>query len=180
VVLARGVPGTVQIAQLPGDQVTVLKRTGSGFIAAGVHMPGGGRSAPVIFLSANGTGWARSGPSLAAGNGRALDIRLAAAAGRQILIAGDVATGSGRTATVRTGGAWLSDDGGRSWTAVTVPTGHGAQDQFSDAATTADGFLLVDQRPGRIRPRTDRSRLHRDPRGRAAHLMAAPHPVTLR
>ena len=45
--------------------------------------------------------------------------------------------------TVRTGGAWLSDDGGRSWTAVTVPAGHGAADQFSDAAATADGFLLV-------------------------------------
>ena len=131
------------LPQLPGDQVTVLKRTSSGFIAAGVHVPGGGRSAPVIFLSADGTSWARFGPSLTAGNGRALDIRLAAAKGRQILIAGDVATGSGRTATVRTGGAWLSDDGGRSWTAVTVPTGHGAQDQFSDAAATADGFLLV-------------------------------------
>ena len=67
--------------------------------------------------------------------------------GRLILIAGDVATpasgGSGRVVTVRTGGAWLSDDGGRSWTAVTVPAGHGAADQFSDAAATADGFLLV-------------------------------------
>jgi hypothetical protein len=52
-------------------------------------------------------------------------------------------TASRRVVPVRTGGAWLSDDGGRTWRAVTVPTGHGAQDQFSDAAVTADGFLLV-------------------------------------
>jgi len=135
------------LPQQAGDQVTVLKRTGSGFIAAGVNTPGGDQSTPVIFLSANGTSWERFGPRLAAGNGRALDIRLAAAMGHLILIAGDVATpasgGSGRVVTVRTGGAWLSDDGGRSWTAVTVPAGPGAADQFSDAAATADGFLLV-------------------------------------
>jgi hypothetical protein len=145
--LAWTLTSVAGLPQLAGDQVAVLKRTGSGFIAAGVNMPGEARSTPVIFLSAHGSSWERFGPRLPAGNGRALDIRLAAAMGRLILIAGDVATptggGSGRTATVRTGGAWLSDDGGRSWRAVTVPTGHGAQDQFSDAAATANGFLLV-------------------------------------
>ena len=146
------------LPQLPGDQVTVLKRTGSGFIAAGTNTiaagansPDGAEATPVIFLSSDGTGWRRLGADrlrLAAGSGRALDIRLAAATGRLILIAGDVATpvtsgGSRHVVTVRTGGAWLSDDGGSSWQAVTVPTGHGAQDQFSDAAATTDGFLLV-------------------------------------
>jgi len=136
------------LPQRAGDQVTVLKRTASGFIAAGANMPGGDQSTPVIFLSATGTSWTRSGRlHLAAGGGRALDIRLVAADGPLILIAGDVATAvtgrSGPAAAVRTGGAWLSGDGGNSWTPVTVPTGHGAQDQFSDAAATADGFLLV-------------------------------------
>ncbi|MGO8895510.1 MAG: hypothetical protein ACLQB1_38290 [Streptosporangiaceae bacterium] len=145
------------LPQLPGDQVTVLKRTGSGFIAAGTNTiaagtntPDGAEVTPVIFLSSDGTSWRRLGADrlrLAAGSGRALDIRLVAATGRLILIAGDVATpvtsGGSRHVTVRTGGAWLSDDGGSSWRAVTVPTGHGAQDQFSDAAATADGFLLV-------------------------------------
>ena len=143
------------LPQLPGDQVTVLKRTGRGFIAAGANTPDGdqAKGTPVIFLSSGGTGWRRLGADrlrLAAGSGRALDIRLAAATGHLILIAGDVATpttvtsgGSRHVVTVRTGGAWLSDDGGLSWRAVTVPTGHDAQDQFSDAAATSGGFLLV-------------------------------------
>ena len=41
----------------PGDDVTVLKRTGSGFLAAGANLPNGDRSSPVIFLS--GDGWRR-------------------------------------------------------------------------------------------------------------------------
>jgi len=139
------------LPQQAGDQVAVLKRTGSGFIAAGANMPGRDQATPVIFLSANGRKWQRLGAfgasgagrlQLAAGAGRALDVRLAATYGRLILIAGDVATAAGGS-LARTGGAWLSDDGGRSWTPVTVPTGHGAQDQFSDEAATADGFLLV-------------------------------------
>jgi len=148
------------LPQQAGDQVAVLKRTASGFIAAGANMPGRDQATPVIFLSTNGRNWQRfgafgaSGASgafgvfgarrlrLAAGAGRALDIRLAATYGRLILIAGDVATEAGGS-LARTGGAWLSHDGGRSWTPVTVPTGHGAQDQFSDEAATADGFLLV-------------------------------------
>jgi hypothetical protein len=146
---ARGLP------RLAGDRVTVLKRTSAGFIAAGANLPDGdqARATPVIFLSASGIGWHRLGAGqlrLAAGQGRALDIRLAAADGNRILIAGDVATpttaGTGtsrHTVIARTGGAWLSDDGGRIWTPVPVPTGPGAQAEFSDAAATANGFLLV-------------------------------------
>lgn len=93
------------LPQLPGDQVTVLKRTGSGFIAAGANTPGGdqAKATPVIFLSSGGTGWRRLGADrlrLAAGSSRALDIRLAAATGHLILIAGDVATPT----TVTSGG----------------------------------------------------------------------------
>ena len=136
----------------------MLKRTASGFIAAGANMPDGDRSSPVIFLSADGSRWTRLGAGqlgLAAGRGRVQDVRLAAAAGKLILVAGDVASGTGRTAPARTGAAWLSDDGGRRWRAVTVPAGHGAQDEFSDLVATANGFLLV--RPATVdgRPAAD-------------------------
>lgn len=125
----------------PGDQVTVLKRTGSGFVAAGASLPGGNRSTPVLFLSADGKRWTRLGGGqlhLAAGSGRAQDIRLAAVSGNRILIAGDVATHTGQA-----GAAWLSEDGGRDWRAVSVPAGHGAAAEFSDMAATSNGFLLV-------------------------------------
>jgi hypothetical protein len=137
-----------------GDQITVLKRTASGFLAAGANVSGGGRqrSTPVIFLSASGSGWRRldSGQLGLAADGRVLDIRLAASRGNLILIAGDVATpqtaGKGRsrhTVTVITGGAWLSDDGGTRWKPVEVPAGGGALPQFSDAAVAGNTFVLV-------------------------------------
>ena len=121
----------------PGDVVTVLKRTSDGFLAAGRNNSHG-RSTPVIFLSAEGTTWRRLVPRLASAVGRTLDIRLAASDGNRILIAGDVGT-----ARSVTGGAWLSEDGGRTWAPVSVPAGHGPQQEFTDAAATAAGFLLV-------------------------------------
>jgi hypothetical protein len=139
-----------------GDDVTVLKRTASGFIAAGTSRPNGDRSSPVIFLSADGRRWTRLGAGqlqLTAGRGQVQDIRLAAATGKLIVVAGDVAPEAG--GGVRTGAAWLSDDGGRRWRAVTVPRGHGAGGEFSAMAATANGFLLV--RPATVdgRPAAD-------------------------
>ena len=150
------------LPERPGDYITVLKRTSSGFIAAGANRPNGKRSTPVIFLSAGGRRWTRLGASqlgLSADQGRVQDIRLVAAADNLILAAGDVAgssrTGSSRTDSSRTGAAWLSSDGGRQWRPVTVPAGHGARAEFSDLAATADGFLLV--RPATVhgRPAAD-------------------------
>ena len=66
-----------------------------------------------------------------------------------------MATGTGRTALARTGAAWLSDDGGHRWRAVTVPAGHGARAEFSDLAATANGFLLVRPATGDGRPAAD-------------------------
>src|ERR1019366_3802173 len=141
------------LPQQAGDQITMLKRTGSGFITAGANVPNGNQAAatPVIFLSANGINWHRLGAGqlhLAAGQGRALDLRLATADGQLILNAGDSATptavGTGRSrhmVTVRTGGAWLSDDDGRSWTPASVPAGRGETAEFSDAAASGAGFL---------------------------------------
>jgi hypothetical protein len=130
----------------PGDQINVVKRTATGFIAAGSAAgpgagsgAGSGGSTPLVFLSANGTTWQRLQPQLSAGSGRALDIRYAAVYGNQILIAGDVQN--------KTSAAWLSGNGGTTWTLAVppgppTPAGHGAQAQISGVTVTAAGFIL--------------------------------------
>ena len=160
---------------MPGDDVTVLKRTGSGFLAAGANRPNGDRSTPVIFLSADGKGWTRLGGGqlrLAAGGGQAQDIRLAAASGNRLLIAGDVASGPGHG---RTGAAWLSDDGrgpGRGRVDLTgradLEGGH------ADGSRTGCSRHPGHHRADRLRPHADGSRLHRHPVRRAAHPLATP------
>jgi hypothetical protein len=161
---------TTGLPLLPGDQISVLKRTAAGFIAAGSNVPAGNQAdaTPVVFLSANGTTWQRLGAAqlkLAVnGAGRVLDLRYAAAYGGQILIAGDVlatqVTGKPRhTVTVRTSAAWLSGNGGTTWT-LTVPPGPagnsaGNSAQISGAAATADGFILVRQATARGKPAVD-------------------------
>ena len=106
----------------PGDQISVVKRTATGFIAVG-----SAGSTPLVFLSANGITWQRLQPHLAAGTGRVLDIRYAAVYGNQILIAGDVtltrpAAGKPAAGDVQTSAAWLSGNGGTTWT-LAVPPG---------------------------------------------------------
>jgi hypothetical protein len=142
----------------PGDRVSVLTRTAAGFIAAGSNTPAGNAAGatPVVFLSANGISWQRLSAAqldLVAGGGRVLDVKYAAAYGKQILIAGDVTTTRPasrppRTVTVQTSAAWLSRDGGRTWTlavppGTSAPAGHGAQAQISGVAVAAAGFILL-------------------------------------
>jgi hypothetical protein len=148
---------TAALPLQPGDQISVLKRTAAGFIAAGANVPNGNAAGatPVIFLSANGISWQRLGAAqlhLAASTGRVLDLKYAAVYGDQILIAGDVTAmrrvGHPRhTVTIQTSAAWLSRNGGRTWTLAvppgnSAPAGHGAQAQISGAAVTTDGFIL--------------------------------------
>ena len=154
----------------PGDQVSVLKRTAAGFIAVGSNT-----STPVVFLSANGTSWQRLGAAqlhLNAGNGRVLDLRYAAAFGNQILIAGDVSTTRSvgkpkRTVTIQTSAAWLSGNGGTTWTLAVPPgtsapdpkTGHGAPPgnsaQISGVTVTADGLILLRPATAARKPAVD-------------------------
>lgn len=161
--------------QQPGDRITVLKRTRDGFIAAGSNSRAG--SSPLVLLSATGSRWTRLGPAqlkLAAGSdpgassgagsgagadpgagsgagpgaGRVTGIRLAAADRGSILIAGDIARPGQPIA--HTGGAWVSIDDGKSWTAVQVPLDHGAQPEFTDLVSIpGGGFLIV--RPAVVR-----------------------------
>jgi hypothetical protein len=154
----------------PGDQISMLRRTASGFIAVGTNIPGGdqAKSSPVVFLSGNGINWQRLGASqlrLPAGTGRVLNIRYAATEGSLILIAGDMTTttttttttdqgksgsnGSNkapRTVTSQTSGAWLSRDGGSTWVPAVSPgappAGHGAQPRIAGVAAVRGGFVL--------------------------------------
>jgi hypothetical protein len=144
----------------PGDQINVLERTAAGFIAVGSNVPDGrpADATPVIFVSANGISWQRLGAAqlkLSAGTGRVQGLKYAAVDGNQILVAGDVTATQSigkprRTVTIQTGAAWLSGNGGTTWT-LAVPAGTtgtsgaagpGAQAQISGVAVAADGFVL--------------------------------------
>jgi hypothetical protein len=137
------------LPQLAGDKVTTLTATGSGFLAAGQHVPGGNaaKATPVVWLSANGTTWQRLGATrlgLGAAGGTVLGITSVAANGGAIVMTGTVsgaATGSG---------AWRSTDGGTSWTAVTIPAAAGvtATAPFSGVASLNGGFVTV--RPAQV------------------------------
>ena len=138
----------------PGDQISVLARTAAGFFAAGSGVVGGTRT-PAVFLSANGTSWRRLGAGrlrLPVTAGRALDIRYAAAAGSRVLIGGDVA---GAASGEVTGAAWLSRDGGATWTPVATPGGHGGQPRLAGLAAVGTGFVLVRSAVARGGPAAD-------------------------
>jgi hypothetical protein len=113
-------------------QVTVLRRISGGFMAAGPDM---------LFFSATGINWQRiTGPA------GALDIKFLAAAGNAVLLAGEVQqrqTIKGHPAIATVGAAWLSRDQGRGWTPVSVPLGHGAQNQIAGVATYGTGFVAI-------------------------------------
>jgi hypothetical protein len=158
----------------PGDRINAVTRTAHGFIAVGANVPGGqaARSTPLIFLSADGIAWERLDAArlrLTAAGARVLDLRYVAAAGQLILIGGDVVTTRvtgqpKRTVTVRAGAAWLTGDGGATWTSTSGGLGgegragaggHGAQPQLAGVAAAGHGFVLL--RPATVarRPAVD-------------------------
>jgi hypothetical protein len=136
-----------------GDQVRVLARTASGFLAAGENAAEG---TAVIWTSPDGLSWQRRAAvqlALAPAGGRVLNISDAAVHGSDIVISGQIirAVVSGRgtsrhTVTTRSSAAWLSSDGGASWRPVPVPVSHGAAGSFSGIAASGPGFIAV--RPG--------------------------------
>jgi hypothetical protein len=148
-----------------GDQVNVLHRTATGFLAAGENVPPGDPAAasPVVWTSANGVTWRRLGAAqlhLAAGGGLAGPLTAAAADGAAIIISGvvttNVAQGTGqarREVTTRSSGVWRSTNGGATWSAVTVPVSNGATAAVAGLAATANGFVAV--RPGRSKTGPD-------------------------
>jgi hypothetical protein len=169
----------------PGDQISVLRRTASGFLAAGVNVPGGdqAKASPVLFLSANGVSWRRLDATrlgLPAGTGRVLDIKYAAVEGQLILISGDVTTTTTKvvgkakrtatTVTTVTSGAWLSRDGGSTWlTAVSPAAGPAGPPQITGVAAVSGGFVLV--RPATV-SRAPALEVYRSANGTAWTLQA--------
>jgi hypothetical protein len=128
-----------------GDQITVLRRTATGFLAAG-HTAGG---SPVVWTSATGTSWRRLAAAqlkLAVPGAQVGAITAAVASGPVTLIAAAVARG-----TTHSTGVWRSTDGGTTWSPVTVPGGHGATTSVAGLAVA--GSTLVAIRPGQAQGR---------------------------
>jgi hypothetical protein len=138
-----------------GDQVNVLRRTATGFLAAGANVPPGNPAAasPVVWTSANGVTWRRLGAAqlhLTAAGGTVGALTSAAANGAATVISGVVTTNGAGTARRPAAGVWRSTNGGTTWSAVTVPVSNGATAVSAGLAATAHGFVAV--RPGRNGP----------------------------
>jgi hypothetical protein len=130
------------IPQLPGDQLLVLNNTAQGFLAAGEAATAGGTQA-VIWTSRDGLTWQRKTAAqlgLTALGATAQGIVYAAAHGPDTVISGGVVGGGNVSA------AWLSTDGGSTWTAVTIPADHGAGTSVTGLGFDGSGLVAV--RPG--------------------------------
>jgi hypothetical protein len=126
-----------------GLQINVLRRTATGFIAVGPDE---------VYLSGNGANWTKvPGPS------GALSYQYVAVDRGTVLLSGAVSGG--------VSALWLSADGGREWTPVPVPRGHGAQDQIGGLAAVGSGFTLV-------RPTGTGTAVYRSPDGLAWEFAA--------
>ena len=117
------------ISQVPGDQIWVLTRTAGGYLAGGSDAQGQG----VVWTSPDGVHWQRM--TSAQLGISALNIAYATAQGSDILITGTRSHGGS--------GAWLSSDGGRTWTSVTIPASHGGGATIAGLASDTDGLLAV-------------------------------------
>ena len=112
--------------------------------AAGRGNAGGGGTQAVIWTSRNGLTCQRmtaAGLGLAGTGETVPSISYATSRGDDTVIAGTVAAGG-----TSYSGAWLSTDGGSTWTRVTVPVSNGAGDTISGLAFDRAGLIAV--RPG--------------------------------
>jgi len=133
--------------QLPGDQLLAITNTADGFLAAGTAATSGGGNQAVIWTSHDGITWQRKTGAqlgLTSFGGTAQGIVYATSHGNDVLIAGGMTGGDG------TSGAWLSTDGGSTWTPVTIPVDHGASTSLSGLGFDGSGLIAV--RPGQAAP----------------------------
>jgi hypothetical protein len=117
------------ISQVPGDQIWVITKTAGGYLAGGSDAQGQG----VVWTSPDGVHWQRT--TSAQLGIQALNVAYATSYGSDILITGARTHGGS--------GAWLSGDGGRTWTSVTIPAGHGASGTIAGIASDAGGLFAV-------------------------------------
>jgi predicted Ser/Thr protein kinase len=129
--------------QLPGDQFLVITSTAQGFLAAGVAAASGGGTQAVIWTSHDGLTWQRKTGEqlgLTALGSAAQGIVYATARGDDTVISGGVTSGGTIVSA-----AWLSTDGGSTWTAVTIPVDHGAGTSIRGLAFDESGLIAVRQ-----------------------------------
>jgi hypothetical protein len=124
-----------------GDQVQLLTRTATGYLAAGQNTAEG---TGVIWTSPDGLHWQRRTAQalLAPGHGTIVTITGAAAHGPDILLSGLVShwyESAGPRITV----TWLSTDRGRTWRPVPVPISQGAGPGLTGVAAGPGGFVAV-------------------------------------
>jgi len=128
------------VPQLPGDQLLVITNTADGFVAAGTAAVSGGGTQAVIWASHDGVTWQRK---TAAQLGlTSQGIVYATSRGNDVVIADGQASGGS--------GAWLSTDGGSTWTPVTIPVDHAASTSLSGLGFDGSGLVAV--RPGQAAP----------------------------
>jgi len=128
---------------LPGDQFLVITSTAQGFLAAGEAAASGGGTQAVIWTSRDGLTWQRKTGEqlgLTALGSAAQGIVYATARGDDTVISGGVTSGGTNVSA-----AWLSTDGGSTWTAVTIPVGHGAGSSIRGLAFDGSGLIAVRQ-----------------------------------
>ena len=125
----------------PGDQLNVITSTAQGFLAAGVTTASGANQA-VIWTSRDGVTWQRKTAAqlgLTADGVTAQGIIYAASYGTGTVISGGSTGAAGS-------GAWLSTDGGSTWTPATIPADHAASTDLSGLGSDGSGLIAV--RPG--------------------------------
>src|SRR4029077_19519423 len=132
--------------KLPGDAVWVISKTSSGYLAAGTgNGPGQGQHTGVIWTSRDGLTWQRATAAqlgLARPGETVPNISYITWHGNATVISGAVASKTGTYSA-----AWLSTNGGTSWTRLSIPADHGADTTISGLG--ADGSGLIAIRPGR-------------------------------
>jgi Protein kinase domain len=128
---------------LPGDQFLVITGTAQGFLAAGEAAASGAGTQAVIWTSRDGLTWQRKTGEqlgLTALGSIAQGIVYATARGDDTVISGGVSNGGTSVSA-----AWLSTDGGSTWTAVTIPPGDGASASIRGLAFDGSGLIAVRQ-----------------------------------
>ena len=172
---------------LPGDQMWVLNSTSDGFLAGGVASGGNGAAQGVIWTSRDGLTWQRKTAAQLGLTRRGQAVRSISyitSRGEDTVMSGMVTDRRcspvpktlhrrTRTVTCRSrsySAAWLSTDGGSTWTPVTVPAGHGAGTRIAGVGFDRSGLVAV--RPGRSSSGRGDGVAYFSPNGRAWHYTA--------
>ncbi|HWG14526.1 MAG TPA: hypothetical protein VG268_14730 [Streptosporangiaceae bacterium] len=128
-----------------GDQVQVLTRTATGWLAAGQNAT---EATGLIWTSRDGLHWQRATAAqalLPVHHATIVSITGAVAHGQDILLSGQLSSWY-EEAGPRTTVTWLSTDGGRTWRSGSVPASNGASPGLAGLAVAGSGFIAV--RPG--------------------------------